>query len=182
MRVITIADDDSLVGKMDGESADVLISLGDIWDSTIEKAQAAYGCTTVFAVKGNHDSAAPFPSSVTDLHFNVTRHEGIRFGGFSGSWKYKPRGHHMFEQFEVTKALRSFPAVDVFVAHNSPTGFHERDSDVHQGFEAFADYIDRVQPRYFLHGHQHVNQVSQKGETTIIGVFGEATIDLEIGR
>ena len=123
MRVITIADDDSLVGKMDGESADVLISLGDIWDSTIEKAQAAYGCTTVFAVKGNHDSAAPFPSSVTDLHFNVTRHEGIRFGGFSGSWKYKPRGHHMFEQFEVTKALRSFPAVDVFVAHNSPRDF-----------------------------------------------------------
>ncbi len=88
----------------------------------------------------------------------------------------------MFEQFEVAKALRSFPAVDVFIAHNSPAGFHERDPDVHRGFEGFSDYIDRVQPRYFLHGHQHVNQVSQKGETTIIGVFGEATINLEIGR
>ncbi len=182
MRVITIADDDSLVGKMAGESAEVLISLGDIWDSTIEKAQAVYGCTTVLAVKGNHDSAAPFSRAVIDLHLNIARHRGIRFGGFSGSWKYKSRGHHMFEQFEVTKALRTFPAVDVFVAHNSPAGFHERDSDVHRGFEAFSDYIDRVQPRYFLHGHQHVNKVSQRGETTIIGVFGEATINLEIGR
>ena len=182
MRVIVIADDDSLVGHMEDESADVLISAGDIWDSTIEKAQAAYGCRAVFAVKGNHDSAAPFASGITDLHFNIARHDGIRFGGFGGSWKYKPRGHHMFEQFEVTKALRSFPAVDVFVAHNSPTGFHERDSDVHQGFEAFTDYIDRVQPEYFIHGHQHVNEVSQRGETSIIGVFGEAAINLNIGR
>lgn len=86
----------------------------------------------------------------------------------------------MFEQFEVTKALRSFPAVDVFVAHNSPTGFHERDSDVHQGFDAFTEYIDRVQPAYFIHGHQHVNKVSQSGETSNIGVFGEARLKLEI--
>ena len=71
MRVIVIADDDSLVGKMEDESADVLISAGDIWDSTIEKAQSAYGCKTVFAVKGNHDSAAPFTSGVIDLHFNI---------------------------------------------------------------------------------------------------------------
>jgi Icc-related predicted phosphoesterase len=182
MRVIVIADDDSLVGHMENEAADVLISAGDIWDSTSEKAQAKYGCRTVFAVKGNHDSAAPFASGITDLHFNIALHDGIRFGGFSGSWKYKPRGHHMFEQFEVARALRSFPAVDVFVAHNSPTGFHERDSEVHQGFEAFTDYIDRVQPAYFIHGHQHVNQVSQRDGTSIIGVFGEAAINLKIGR
>lgn len=182
MRAIVIADDDFLVGYMENESADVLISAGDIWDSTIEKAQARYGCRTVFAVKGNHDSDAQFPSGVTDLHLNIAQHDGIRFGGFSGSWKYKPRGHHMFEQFEVTRALRSFPAVDVFVAHNSPTGFHERDLAVHQGFEAFADYIDRVQPAYFIHGHQHVNELSLRGETSIIGVFGEAAFNLEIGR
>ena len=166
MHVIAIADDDSLVGKMESESADLLISLGDIWDSTIEKARGMYGCRKVFAVRGNHDSAAPFATEIIDLHFNIARHEGIRFGGFKGSWRYKPRGHHMFEQSEVAKTLRSFPAVDVFVAHNSPAGIHERDSEVHQGFEAFTEYIDRVQPAYFIHGHQHVNEVSQRGETS----------------
>jgi hypothetical protein len=44
MRLVAIADDDSLVGKMESESADVLISLGDPWDVTIEKAVGKYGC------------------------------------------------------------------------------------------------------------------------------------------
>ena len=177
MRAIAIADDDSLVGKLSGQSADLLISLGDMWDSTIERAQATYHCSTTFAVKGNHDSAAAFPPSITDLHFSIAELSGMVFGGFGGSWKYKPRGHHLYEQQEVSNALRSFPAVDVFVAHNSPRRIHERDTEVHQGFDAFLDYIDRVQPRYFLHGHQHVNQTSKRGATTIVGVFGEAFLD-----
>lgn len=43
MRAIVIADEDSLVERMVNESADVIISVGDIWDSTIEKARAVYG-------------------------------------------------------------------------------------------------------------------------------------------
>lgn len=181
MRVIIIADDDSLVGKMDGEAADLLISLGDIWDSTIEKAKTEYGCKKVVAVKGNHDSGAPFANHITDLHLTVFEYEGIVFGGFGGSWKYKPRGHHLFEQWDVSTALQSFPRVDVFVAHNSPSGYHERDLEVHQGFEAFTAYIERTEPSYFIHGHQHVNRISKLNQTKIIGVFGEAAIDLDIG-
>ena len=162
-------------------SADVLISLGDIWDSTIERAKSLYDCSSVFAVRGNHDSAAHFASGVTDLHLNTTSYDGIVFGGFKGSWKYKPRGHHMFEQFEVFNALRDFPQVDVFVAHNSPCGYHERDTEVHQGFEAFTEYIERAQPAYFIHGHQHLNKISQHKNTKIIAVFGETVLDLKIG-
>ena len=178
MTIIAIADDDSLVGKLSGKSVELLISLGDIWDSTITKAQATYGCSTTFAVKGNHDSAAPFASNITNLHLAVDGHCGLVFGGFGGSWKYKPRGHHLYEQQEVSDAMRSFPAVDVFIAHNSPRGIHERDADVHQGFDAFLDYIDRTQPAYFLHGHQHVNKSLVRGATTILGVFGERAIEL----
>ena len=179
MRVIAIADDDSLVGKLPNESAELLIALGDLWDSTIDKANNAYRCSTTFAVKGNHDSAGAFPASVTDLHLSVVEHSGLVFGGFAGSWKYKPRGHHLYEQEEVTSALSAFPAVDVFVAHNSPRGIHERDTEVHQGFDAFLDYIDRAQPRFFLHGHQHVNRTSKLGGTNIVGVFGETVLNFE---
>ena len=182
MRVVVIADDDSLVGKMMNVSADVLMSVGDLWDSTIATAQERYNCGAVVAVKGNHDSAAPFAEEIDELHLQVVEHHGIRFGGFGGSWKYKPRGHHMFEQSEVDEALRSFPAVDVFVAHNSPAGYHERDIDVHQGFEAFTEYIDRTNPSYFIHGHQHINEISMRKETLIIGVFGEAVINLPSKR
>jgi len=179
LRIIAIADDDALVGHLDPGPVDLLLSLGDLWDATLEKAHLRYKPARTLAVRGNHDSNAPFPGSVAPLHLRVETYCGITFGGFDGSWRYKPRGHHLYDQEEVTERLRNFPRVDVFVAHNSPPGHHERDEEVHQGFDAFAGYIARARPRYFLHGHQHVNRVSTIGETTLIGVFGEALIDMD---
>ena len=179
IRAIAIADDDGLVGQLGDATAELLISLGDIWDNTIEKAYAQYRCTKALGIKGNHDSDSPFPPFVSPLHYTIENHKGMVFGGFNGSWKYKPKGHHLYEQEEVSRMLRAFPRVDVFVAHNSPAGIHERDSDVHQGFRGFKDYIDRTQPRYFIHGHQHLNQVTSIGDTQVIGVFGEAEIELQ---
>lgn len=164
------------------EQADILISLGDIVDLTIETAAERYGCQKVFAVRGNHDSNGPFPAFVTSLHCTIERFGGLTFGGFDGSWRYKPRGHHLFEQEDVSRMLRSFPRVDVFVAHNSPRGIHEMDPDVHQGFDGFLEYIERTQPPYFIHGHQHVNQMTILGETKIIGVFGETVVELGTGK
>ena len=75
--------------------------------------------------------------------------------------------------------MRSFPRVDVFLAHNSPKDIHVRDSEVHQGFDGFVEYIEREQPQYFFHGHQHLESESTLGNTRIIGVFGEAEITLQ---
>ena len=94
------------------------------------------------------------------------------FGGCNGSWKYKPRGHFLYEQSEIERMLRSFPSVDVFVAHNSPRGVHDKEDEVHTGFDAFISYIDRAKPKLFLHGHQHVNTETQIGETQVVGVYG----------
>ena len=178
MRAIAIADNDSLVGHLEASSTDVLISLGDLWDKTIEIARDRYEPNALFAVRGNHDLDAPFPPFVTPLHLTIESYLDITFGGFNGSWRYKPRGPHLYDQAEVVRLLRSFPRVDVFVAHNSPKGFHERDEDVHQGFDGFLDYIERTQPHFFIHGHQHLNLATKIGETTLIGVYGEAIIEI----
>jgi Icc-related predicted phosphoesterase len=179
MRILAIADDDSLIGHLALDSVELLISLGDIWDSTIARARDRYRPKQIFGVRGNHDSAAPFASFVRPLHLAVETHSGITFGGFDGSWKYKPRGHYLFEQQEVIDRLASFPRVDVFVAHNSPRGWHERDSDVHQGFDGFIRYIERAKPHFFIHGHQHLSQTSRIGDTTVIGIFGERILEVD---
>ena len=75
--------------------------------------------------------------------------------------------------------MRGFPQVDVFVAHNSPRGLHERDSDVHQGFDGLLAYVERAKPRLFIHGHQHLDATTVLGDTTIISVFGERLIKIE---
>jgi len=178
MKVIAIADDDSMVGKLPTGSVDLLLCLGDLWDTTIEAAYLRYQPTRTFAVKGNHDSASEFPPFVTPLHFTLKKHLGLSFGGFGGSWRYKPKGHHLFEQHDVKRMLQSFPRVDVFIAHNSPRGIHERDDHTHQGFDGFLAYILANQPRLFIHGHQHVNQITRIGKTEVVSVFGEMSLEI----
>lgn len=74
--------------------------------------------------------------------------------------------------------LTAFPPVDVFVAHNSPRHIHDRDDDVHIGFEAFAAYVQRAKPRLFFHGHQHINRETQIGITKVVGNYGMGVYEL----
>lgn len=178
MVLTVIADDDGLVKNLSSERADVLVSCGDLGDLTILTVAEAVRCQRVLAVKGNHDSGGPFPGSIMDLHLRVEEFGGLRFGGFSGSWRYKPRGHFLYEQDEVERQLATIPPVDVFVAHNSPRHVHDRDDEVHIGFEAFNSYIQRAQPRLFLHGHQHVNLETLVGRTRVVGIYGVRTFNI----
>ena len=176
MVLLVIADD---VGQDFGsEKADILISCGDVADHVILQTAEVARCSHILAVKGNHDSPEPFGAPIFDLHLTTQTIDGVRFGGFRGSWKYKPRGHYLYEEGEVEKLLGSFPAVDVFVAHNSPRHIHDREDNVHLGFEAFATYIHRANPRFFLHGHQHVSQETRVGDTRIIGVHGQKRLEI----
>jgi uncharacterized protein len=172
MNVLIIADDDSAISQLPENQADLLISCGDLVDQSISRAAARCKCKHVLAVKGNHDSSAVFPSPIVDLHLRTFEFDGFRFGGFCGSWKYKPRGNYLFEQSEVEAALASFPKVDVFVAHNSPFQIHDQDDSVHSGFISFTNYIKKYQPQFFVHGHQHVSKETQAGLTRIIGTYG----------
>lgn len=172
MNLLILADDDACERKIGDERADVLVSCGDIADGVIARIAAKVEAAQVLAVKGNHDSSGTFPGPIVDLHLREYTLDGIRFGGFAGSWRYKPRGNYLFDQEEVERLMATFPAVDVFVAHNSPRRIHDRDDNVHFGFDAFVSYIERAKPKFFIHGHQHVNRETQVGDTAIIGVYG----------
>jgi Icc-related predicted phosphoesterase len=178
MNILVLADDDGTRHQLTNQPADLVLSLGDLSDLVILQIARKARCSRVFAVKGNHDSAGPFPSPIVDLHLAVQTVDGVRFGGFNGSWRFKPRGHFLYEQEEVEHLLGGFPSVDVFIAHNSPRNIHERDAEVHQGFDAFNGYIKQVQPRLFLHGHQHVNRDTIIGLTHVVGILGERRIEI----
>jgi Icc-related predicted phosphoesterase len=178
MNLLVLADDDGVRHDLTAQPADLVVSLGGVADLVILEAAKLAQCHRIFAVKGNHDSGGPFPTPIVDLHLVVQTVDGVRFGGFNGSWRYKPRGHYLYDQEEAEHLLASFPSVDVFVAHNSPRSIHERDTEVHVGFEAFNRYIERAQPRLFIHGHQHVNQDTQVGRTQVMGVFGQRRIEV----
>ncbi len=178
MKLMVIADDETLPASLPAESADVLISCGDLADSVILECASRCGCRHILAVKGNHDSSGKFPANIVDLHFSTEKIDNVAFGGFAGAWRYKPKGNFLFDQAEVKNMLRPFPKVDVFIAHNSPRGIHDREDDVHLGFEDFVQYIDTAQPSLFLHGHQHLSTTTQRGATTVAGIFGSQLIEI----
>jgi Icc-related predicted phosphoesterase len=178
MNLLVIADDESLLHTLPDVRADLLVSCGDLPEELILRVAARVHCSRILAVKGNHDSGAPFPPSITNLHLQTIEAFGLTFGGFAGSWRYKHAGNHLYEQNEVEAALSDFPRVDIFVAHNSPRLIHDRDDDIHLGFGAFVTYIDRARPRLFLHGHQHIQQESTVGFTRVIGTYGHRLLQI----
>ncbi len=46
--------------------------------------------------------------------------------------------------------------MDVLVTHAPAAGLGDGDDRFHEGFETFVKLIDKYQPRYHLHGHQHM--------------------------
>ncbi|MHA3774867.1 metallophosphoesterase family protein [Verrucomicrobiota bacterium sgz303538] len=176
MTILVIADDEELMKKLPDVEAEVLVSCGDLPEPTIRLAAQRCRCKVILAVKGNHDNSAPFEPPIIDLHLRSYTFRGVNFGGFCGAWKYKPRGNYLFQQSEVESALSTFPSVDVFVSHNSPRMIHDRDDEVHIGFNAFNSYISRARPRWLLHGHQHLNIESSVGATRVVGIYGHRFI------
>lgn len=179
MKILALADNDDIGWAAPAEPVDLLISCGDVDDRLIRSAAEACSSPSIAAVKGNHDGADVFRTPIHDVHLRVLElPNGLRVGGFNGCWRYKPKGHYLYGQPEAAYLLEGFPAVEIFIAHNSPKGVHETDTDVHQGFQALRDYVVAHSPRLFIHGHQHVNRTTQIGGTRVVGVYGHAFIDL----
>jgi len=179
MRILIISDMNDFHWEHGTGRADVLVSCGDVSDQVILEAAGSYECETILAVKGNHDSNTAFQQPIADMHLQVKEMHGLRFGGLSGSWKYKPRGHFLYEQWEVEEYLSNFPIVDIFFSHNSPRGIHDQEDEVHYGFDGLKTYVLQRKPRILIHGHQHVNEESKLGDTRIIGVYGYRVIEVE---
>lgn len=172
MKLLVLADIDELRWQGGRGRADALLALGDLADSVILQAAEAWRTAAVFAVRGNHDSDAPFPPPIFDLHLRTAEFGGLRFGGLNGCWQYKPRGSFLYYQEEAEAFLADFPAVDVFISHNSPRRVHDREDGVHTGFSALNSYVERVAPRLLLHGHQHQERETRVGATRVLGVYG----------
>lgn len=179
MKILAIADIDDLHWKHGSGQADVLLSCGDVFEQVILEAADAYHCRVIFAVKGNHDNDEPFDGSIVDLHLRCHEYAGLRFGGLNGSWKYKPRGHFLYEQQEVENLLSDFPSVDIFLSHNSPKGIHDAEDGIHLGFEGLNSYVARAKPKLLIHGHQHVTRETTVAQTRVIGVYGHTLIEIE---
>lgn len=139
----------------------------------------------VFYVHGNHDgSYDKFPPEGCDcIEDRLVIYKGIRILGLGGSSRYNG-GPHQYTECQMYRRIkraewkiRKAGGVDIVVSHAPIAGYGDADDLAHRGFECFIDLIDRYKPKYWVHGHVHLNyghnipRIQKRNETTIINAY-----------
>jgi Icc-related predicted phosphoesterase len=127
----------------------------------------------------------PRPSGCLNADGVVLDAAGLRIAGLGGCVRYRP-GPNQYSQREyhkraarllrrVGRLQRRLPGpVDVLLTHAPPRGLGDEDDRPHVGIDALHPVLDRLHPRWHLHGHihpyGHPRPDRRVGETTIRNV------------
>jgi len=139
---------------------------------------------------------------VSDLHGKFYRFKNWIFTGFEGSLWYNGEGPQYREEemnrlvmaaefkLHVRKALnwlRRGSQHLIVISHAPPLGIHDANDLCHKGFECFHRLMKRHSPVLWIHGHTSTsglqqNQVSRRGQTTIVNAYEYRFIHLREGQ
>ena len=73
------------------------------------------------------------------------------------------------------------------LTHAPAAGIHDMEDLPHKGFECFVELINKYKPKFFVHGHVHLNygrfpREYRYGDTTVINAYEKYTIEYDIGE
>ncbi|MDR2716511.1 MAG: metallophosphoesterase [Treponema sp.] len=141
----------------------------------------------------NDDKPGNCNFSSTHLGSKIRREEGLIVAGLGGSMRYN-RGPNQFTEFqmygEIAKLIpillfnRLFHGryLDILLTHAPPKGIHDKPDKCHSGFKAFLWFMKMFKPRYLVHGHIHLYDLSDVRrtrcmKTEVINAFGHYIIE-----
>lgn len=170
MKILFLADVESKLywdffKKEDFADIDLIISCGDLKAEYLSFL-ATMTTVPVLYVIGNHDDDYEVnpPGGCSCIDGKLFCYEGVRILGLGGCLRYRPQGKNQYTQREMKKRLRKLRfslwlhrGADILVTHAPASGLNDGEDLCHQGFEAFNIFIDRYHPKYFVHGHVHMN-------------------------
>lgn len=147
------------------EGVDLILSCGDL-DPRYLSFVATFAHGPVLYIHGNHDDryAQVPPEGCICVEDKVYVHQGVRILGLGGSVRYKPQGEHQYTQRQMERRvarrrleLMRRKGFDILLTHAPALGLNDGEDFAHAGFSAFNTLMDRYRPRYFVHGHIHIN-------------------------
>ncbi|MBR6208510.1 MAG: metallophosphoesterase family protein [Oscillospiraceae bacterium] len=196
MKLLLISDIESpllwdhfVPGRLD--DVDLILSCGDLKPEylsflvTMSHARLLY-------VPGNHDGIYETqpPEGCECVDGRLVTVEGLRILGLGGSSWYNG-GPYQYSEGQMRRRIRKkAPAlwlgggVDIVLAHAPIRGLGDQDDPAHRGFDSFRGLVERWHPRYFVHGHVHLNygykipRRSRLGDTEIINAYGYQFLEL----
>ncbi len=196
MKILFLADEEcktywDYFRKEQFEGIDLIISCGDLKAEYLSFL-ATMVPVPVLYVHGNHDDKykAKPPEGCICIENKIYNFNGVRILGLGGSHRYK-NGDNQYTETQMMRRIAKMKlkltvnrGFDILVTHSPAYGFHDGEDQCHRGFEAFNRLIETYHPKYFVHGHVHMNygrqypRVDAIGDTQVINAFERYILEL----
>ena len=178
-------------GKLHG--IELIISCGDLKPAYLTFLVTMANVPVLY-VHGNHDGryeTVP-PEGCICIEDDIYVHNGVRILGLGGSMLYN-YGPHQFSERQMRLRVRKLwwklkkhKGFDILVTHAPAYGFHDGEDLPHRGFLVFHRLLEKYRPRFFLHGHMHMNyywcakqwrECAYNEHTTVVNAYEQYVIE-----
>lgn len=198
MKILLLADEESkylwdYFDKSKVEDIDLIISCGDLSPQYLSFL-ATFCHAPVLYVHGNHDVCykdTP-PGGCICIDDKLYVYKGVRILGLGGSMEYKYGGEaHQYSEramrkriYKLTWKIKYRKGFDILVAHSPAYHINDSDDLPHTGFKCFRKLMEQYRPKYFVHGHVHINygrdfvRESKYCDTTVINAYERYIIEI----
>lgn len=196
MKILFLADEESKVywdyfKKEQFEGIDLIISCGDLKPEYLTFLATMVSVPLLY-VHGNHDDkyGKRPPEGCICIEDRIYNFNGIRILGLGGSYRYKD-GVNQYTEQQMARRIAKLKlkltisrGFDILVTHSPAYGFHDGEDQCHRGFDSFNRLINTYHPKYFVHGHVHMNygrqfpRVDEIGDTQVINAFEKYILEV----
>lgn len=161
---------------------DLVLSAGDLKSEYLSFIVTMINVPLLY-VHGNHDCRYEQnpPEGCVCIEDSVYKFKGIKIAGLGGCMEYCG-GLHQYTEKDMKKKIRKAKnkfksGFDILLTHSPAFELGDGLDQAHIGFKEFINLLDQYQPKYMVHGHQHLNYSNTKriikyNETTIINAYG----------
>lgn len=189
MKIMVVSDkeskylwDDYQKEKLDG--VELILSSGDL-DPDYLSFLTTVSSVPVLYVMGNHDDKYFYhpPEGCICIENKIYIHKGIRILGLGGSMRYR-NGVNQYTEKEMAERVKKLrfkllinKGLDILLTHSPAYGLNDGKDLPHRGFQVFHSIINQYQPKFFIHGHMHMNygrqykRCMEYGSTQIINAY-----------
>jgi Icc-related predicted phosphoesterase len=126
---------------------------------------------------------------------SVIKEGSLIIAGLGGSMRYN-NGENQYTNFQMNiEILKLIPKMlfhkivhgrylDILLTHASPQGIHDKADPCHCGFPAFLWFMRFFKPKYLVHGHIHLYDLSEirttkYHDTLVINAYSHFILETE---
>jgi hypothetical protein len=151
---------------------------------------------TGVAISGNWmREEANYGSGAVHIGSKVKTEDDLIIAGLGGSMRYN-YGENQYTEFRMTlEIVKLIPLLiinrifrgrflDILLTHAAPRGIHDKEDPCHRGFKIFLWFMRVFKPKYLIHGHIHLYDLSalrttRYQETLVVNAFSHYIIEFE---